>query len=150
VIEQVGQLGQLGVLTTIGTLATAVGAAYLAFLRYRDRRETAKENKAATVAAEQAKQAADKAKDAAELAARQNKQELVLIKGEVRTIGKAVDGRLSAFIKALEASAKLEVEAALAKGILQGAANEKAAESARVKQAANGGRRAKDPTGKLP
>jgi hypothetical protein len=141
---------QLGLLTTIGTLATAAGAAYLAFLRYRDRRETAKENAKATIAAEAAKTAAEKAKEVAEASAKANRQELVLIKGEVRTIGKAVDGRLSAFIKALEASAKLEVEAALAKGILQGAANEKAAEVARVAEAANGGRREKDATGKLP
>jgi hypothetical protein len=150
VIEQVGQLGQLGVLTTIGTLATAAGAAYLAFLRYKDRRETAKENHEATVAAEAAKKAAEEAAAVTVAATEANSAQLIELNGKIYALGNAVDGRLSALIQALEEKADLRVASALAAGRIEGGAQEKADEAGRVAEAANGGRREKDATGKLP
>jgi hypothetical protein len=141
---------QLGFLTTIGTLATAAGAAYLAYLRYRDRRETAKENHEATIAAEAAKSAAEKAASVTLEATRAQTAKLVEVEGKIYALGEAVDGRLSALIQALEDKADLRVASALAAGRLEGGATEKAEEATRVAEAANGGRREKDPTGKLP
>jgi hypothetical protein len=141
---------QFGFLTTIGTLATAAGAAYLAFLRYRDRRETAKENHEATKAAEAAKVAAEKATAVTLAATEANNAKLIAIDGKIYALGNAVDGRLSALIQALEEKADLRVASALAEGHLAGGIQEKADEAARVAEAANGGRRVEDPTGKLP
>jgi hypothetical protein len=116
------------VITTIGTIATAVGVVIVGFLRYRDRRETAAENHDATLAA-----------DAARLAVEDANAKLIEIDGKIFNLGKAVDGRLTALIAAIEKNAALRVEAALAEGKLAGVATEKA------EAAENGHRRNDDP-----
>jgi hypothetical protein len=108
------------ILTTVGTIATAVGVIVVGFLRYRDRRETRAENHEATLAATAAKEAAESAGS-----------KLAEIDGKIYKLTVQVDGKLQKLLD-------LTREAALAKGRLEGAAQE------RADAAENGGRRGDD------
>jgi gamma-glutamyl:cysteine ligase YbdK (ATP-grasp superfamily) len=117
-------------LAAITALIVAVGAFVLNFLKERASERAEKAAARAVVAAEAAKAAAES-----------NDAKLIEIDGKISTLGKAVDGRLTALIKSLEENANIRVTAAKASGKLEGKAEAVAEASDKAAAADDGGRR---------